>query len=65
MSKKRKEGWYTDPNGLGHERYWDGQNWSAQTRNEPSPWSKVAPGGGRPQEKSSSAKGFKWPWSKR
>lgn len=48
---KRKPGWYEDPNGLGHERYWDGSRWTAQTRKEKSSWAKLAPGGGKPEEK--------------
>ncbi len=30
-------GWYPDPAGSGHERYWDGANWSQVTRPTPGP----------------------------
>lgn len=29
------EGWYPDPQGLADERYWDGSNWTEETKSKP------------------------------
>lgn len=43
FKRGKKRGWYLDPNGLGHERYWDGKRWTAEVRNVKNPWSFIAP----------------------
>lgn len=32
MSPTPPPGWYPDPSNTGYERYWDGSNWSVDTR---------------------------------
>lgn len=32
-----RQGWYPDPSGEPQERYWDGEQWTSQTRSYPAP----------------------------
>ena len=32
MNSQIPSGWYPDPSGLNCERFWDGQDWTEQTR---------------------------------
>lgn len=41
-------GWYPDPAGTGQERYWDGSQWSTQTRPLPPAMSRLPTIGSRP-----------------